>query len=132
MSGGKGRGTWGEANPQPQGMQPCKGEENQVKVSTFFPPKHTARVRRREKVFACKILRALQPIHAPFSPSNISLSLVSKPRKTQLKLKQKSVSIHHHSRRQNSSAEGSVVSPIFSSNSHILTSKVLHKLSFGC
>ena len=74
MSGERGGATWGEANPQPQGMQPCKrGGENQAKSAHPFPHNHTPKGEEERKV-ACKILRAPHPIHAPFSPENPSPS----------------------------------------------------------
>ena len=67
-------GTWGEANPQPQGMQPCKrGGENQAKSATLIPITTRLKGRKREKLHA-QILRAPHSICSPFSPENLSPS----------------------------------------------------------
>ena len=68
-------GTWGEANPQPQGMQPCKrGGENQANQLSQNPIITRLVEEEREREVACKNLKTPQPICAPFSPENLSPS----------------------------------------------------------
>jgi len=118
--------------PNPKACNHASGVKKTKCVQPLFPTKPQGYSEEKREVFACKILRVLQPIHDPFSSSNISLSLVSKcsrkHNQIQLKLKQKSVSIHPIPGAKTAVQKALVVSPIFSSNSHLLTSKLLHNL----
>ena len=132
-----GGGYMGETNSQSQGMQTCKWMCRKPSEVSLFPPhNHTARGSRREKVLHANSWELFSQFMPHFHPQTFHFLWFQNPASNPARLN----SSWSKNQCQFTPILGArtavqkalVVSPIFSSNSHLLTSKFFTQASFGC